>query len=145
MCSKGNASCPVSRTELSKMRHTTKTMLQMNTSSHPGQTHSALSDAVVILTSFLFHRGLLHSYVQINVRKERADRERFLFHRTISWWFINKAYINDKTKYLYLYAFLISETTYRISKKKILVSGQLVVYSLIRTPLYVKNYFYIYH
>jgi hypothetical protein len=104
MCLKGKVSCPVSCTELSKIRYTTKTMLQMNTISRPGQTHSALSDAVVILTSFLFHHGILHSYVHINVRKERADRERLLFHWTVGWWFSNKAYINDKTKYLYLCA-----------------------------------------
>jgi hypothetical protein len=71
MCLKGNASCPVSCTELSKTRYTMKIMLQMNTTSHPGQTHSAHSDAVVILTSFLFHRGLLHSYAQIHVQRER--------------------------------------------------------------------------
>jgi hypothetical protein len=105
MCLKCNASCSVSCTELPKIRHTMKTMLQMNTASHPEQTDSALSDAVVILTSCLFHRGLLHPYVHIHAHKERADREWFLFHRTIGWWFSNKAYINDKTKYLYLSAF----------------------------------------
>ena len=95
----------------------------MNTTSHPGQTHSVLSDDVEILTSFLFHRGLLHSYVHIHVHKEIADRERLLFHHTVGWWFSNKAYIKDKTKYLYLHAFFfflcISETTYRISKNNI--------------------------
>ena len=67
MCLKGNASSPVSCTELSKIRITKKTMLQMNTTSHPGQTHSGLSDAAVILTRFLFHRGLLHSYAHTRV------------------------------------------------------------------------------
>lgn len=114
MCWQGNASCPNSCTELSQIRHTTKTVLQMNTASHPGQTHSAQCDAVLILTSFLFHRGLLHSYVHINVHKERAGSEGLLFHHTIGWWFSNKAYINDKTKCLYLFAFFISGTTYRI-------------------------------
>ena len=142
MCSQGNASCPISCTELSQIRHTTKTVFQMNTTSHPRQTHSAHCDVVVILTSILFHRGLLHSYIHINAHKERAGRERLLFHHTIGWWFSNKAYINDKTKCLYLSAFFIPETTYRISggkkKKKKLESTRLLVYSLIRTPLQAK-------
>ena len=93
MCLKRNASCSVSCTELPKIRHTMKTTLQMNTASHPEQTDSALSDAVVILTSCLFHRGLLLSYVHMHVHahKERADRVWFLFHRTIGWWFSNTA------------------------------------------------------
>jgi hypothetical protein len=75
MCLKGIVSCLVSCTELSKIRHTTKTMLQVNITPHPGQTHSALSDAVVILTSFLFHRGLLQSYVHnIYTKRERIER-----------------------------------------------------------------------
>jgi len=89
-CLKGNTSCPVSCTELSQIRHTTKTISQMNTTSHPGQTHSALSDAVVILMSFLFHRGLLQSYVCIHLHKEKAHSERFLFHRTTGWFVVKE-------------------------------------------------------
>ena len=113
----------------------------MNTTSHPGQTHSVLSDDVEILTSFLFHRGLLHSYVHIHVHKEIADRERLLFHHTVGWWFSNKAYIKDKTKYLYLHAFFFFFVFPKLPtgfRKTILESARLLVYSLIRTPLYVK-------